>query len=360
MVTPRYPPDVGGVERHVYEVSKRLHSLGCEVTVLCTDRAGTMAVDEDDGGVRVRRVRAWPTGSDYYFAPGLWRAMRRDAFDVVHVQSYHTFVAPLAMLRARRLKLPFVLTFHGGGHSSRMRHSLRPVQRRVLGPLVRHASRLVAIARFEVPLYSRDFGVPTDRFAFIPNGTDVRANAISLQPSSDGVVIASVGRLERYKGHHHVLAALPHVLKQRSDVSLWIVGTGPEEQSLRRQAQELGVADRVQFRSVASGDADGMRSLLLATSLVVSMSEFETQSITAQEALAAGRPLLVADTSGLRELAEDGYARSIALDSTPAQVANAIIGELNAERTAPALSTTTWDECAANLLALYQEVACAS
>jgi glycosyltransferase involved in cell wall biosynthesis len=360
MVTPRYPPETGGVERHVYEVSRRLRAMHCDVTVLCTDRTGTMPRSEEREGVRIRRVRAWPSNRDYYFAPGLWRAMNDGTWDVVHVQSYHTLVAPLAMLRARRLGIPFVMTFHGGGHSSKARHSLRPLQRRLLGPLVRGAARLVAIARFEVPLYTQDFGVPADRFAFIPNGTDVRANAVSSPPSSDGAVIASVGRLERYKGHHRVLAALPYVLQQRPDVSLWIVGTGPDEESLRQQARDLGVTDRVQFRSVPSDDADGMRSLLLATSLVVSMSDFETQPLAALEALAAGRSLLVADTSGLRELAEDGYARSIPLDSTTAQVANAIVGELDADRTAPTLSTTTWDECTADLLALYEEVACAS
>jgi hypothetical protein len=148
MVTPRYPPDMGGVERHVVEVSSRLHALGCDVTVLCTDRSGRNVGDDERDGVHVRRVRAWPAKQDFYLAPAIWPAMRAGEWDVVHVQSYHTFVAPLAMLRARVLGLPFVLTFHGGGHSSRVRHSFRPVQSRLLGPLVKRDARLLEIDRF--------------------------------------------------------------------------------------------------------------------------------------------------------------------------------------------------------------------
>ncbi|HEV3225412.1 MAG TPA: glycosyltransferase [Acidimicrobiales bacterium] len=361
MVTPRYPPDVGGVERHVYEVSRRLAPMGCEVTVLCTDRTRTMAVEQDLDGVHVRRVRAWPSRHDFYFAPGLWREMARERFDVVHVQSYHTLVAPLAMLRARRLRLPFVLTFHGGGHSSRVRHSLRPLQRRVLGPLVRHATRLIAIARFEVPLYSRDFGVPVERFTFIPNGTYLGSAAhLDVEHRANGSIIASIGRLERYKGHHRALAAMPHVLRGRPDAQLWIIGTGPDEDALRRQAQQLGVADHVEFRSVPSDEPEKMRSLLAATSLVVSLSDFETQPLAALEALAAGVALVVADTSGLRELADDGLAHAIPLGSEPAEVAAAILGELDADRDVPEITVSSWDDCATSLLELYREVSCAS
>ena len=40
-------------------------------------------------------------GSDFYVAPGIYRELKRGEWDIVHVQSYHTFVAPLAMLVRR-------------------------------------------------------------------------------------------------------------------------------------------------------------------------------------------------------------------------------------------------------------------
>ena len=69
--------------------------------------------------------------------------------DLVHIQSYHTLVAPLAMLAARRAKLPYLLTFHGGGHSSQLRNATRGSQLALLRPLLAHAERLVTLAHFE-------------------------------------------------------------------------------------------------------------------------------------------------------------------------------------------------------------------
>src|ERR671910_394617 len=74
MVTPRFPPDLGGVERHVEEVARRLAPV-CRLTVLCTDRTGRLKATESRDGYTVRRVRAWPAERDYYFAPGIYREL---------------------------------------------------------------------------------------------------------------------------------------------------------------------------------------------------------------------------------------------------------------------------------------------
>jgi hypothetical protein len=44
--------------------------------------------------------------------------------DIVHCQSYHTFVAPLAMGAAIRCRFPYVVSFHSGPHASALRTSL--------------------------------------------------------------------------------------------------------------------------------------------------------------------------------------------------------------------------------------------
>lgn len=355
MVTPRYAPYVGGVEQHVYEVARRLVAQGNRVCVLTTDRSGRLPEMEEMGGVEIRRVRAWPRRRDYCFAPGIYRRIvaARDDWDVVHVQSYHTFVAPLAMLAARRARLPYVLTFHGGGHSSRLRQLLRRVQWRVLGPLVRRADRLIAIADFEIELYSEAFRVPRDRFALISNGVDVPA---VTNASSNGALIASVGRLERYKGHHRILAALPAILAARPDARLWIAGSGPYEEELRKQAAALGLSDKVDIRAIPPHERERMATELAGAALVVLLSEYETQPLAVLEAVALGRPALVADTPGLSELAERDLAVAIPLDSSPHDVANAVLQQLESPHRPPKEPLPTWDECATSLLELYEGV----
>ena len=229
MVTPRYLPEMGGVENHVFQVAGRLAQAGVKVTVLTTDREGNLPSNELENGVRVKRVRAWPARRDYYFAPGIYKYIQECTWDLVHIQSYHTLVAPLAMLAARRAKLPYILTFHGGGHSFRLRNAARGSQLTLLRPLLAHAERLVILAHFEETYYTEKLHLPAERFALIPNGADLPRSVNKLTQKYDGTLIASVGRLERYKGHQRIIAALPAILKVKPDVQLWVAGRGPYE-----------------------------------------------------------------------------------------------------------------------------------
>jgi glycosyltransferase involved in cell wall biosynthesis len=357
MVTPRYIPYAGGVESHVHEVARRLARQGLEVTVLTTDPSGQLPCEETREDVNIRRVRAWPAQRDYYFAPEMSSIIKKGAWDVIHVQSYHTLVAPLAMWTSWRARLPYVVTFHGGGHSSRMRNALRGVQWALLQPLLARAARLIAIAEFELDFWGAR-GLPADRFVVIPNGADLPAPRSGMPVvTQPGTRIASIGRLEQYKGHQRLLAALPAIVAQRPDVQLWIAGVGPYEAELRRLAQALHVEDHVEIRAVPASERSRMAEELARTDLVVLLSEFETQPVAILEALALRRPVLVAATSGLQELADKGWACSIPLASSPQQIATAVLEQLDHPLIPPEFAIPTWDECARHLHALYREVA---
>lgn len=359
MVTPRSPLHQGGVERHVMEVSRRIVVAGAEASVLCTEPGGPKLQQSEREGVTIRTVRAWPANRDWCLAPRIWREMSRRPWDVVHIQSYHTFVAPLAMLRALTLGIPYVVTFHGGGHSSDARNRGRGLQRALLRPLLKRAERLVAVARFEIEEYGGELGIEPERFVLIPNGTDL---AFSDPGGSNGKAegppaIASIGRLERYKGHHRVIGAFPYVLNSEPEAQLLVVGTGPYEDELRKLSSELGIEERVEFTSTPPDQPMAMAELLRRVSLVVLMSDFETHPLVALEAAAAGRRLLVANAGGLAEIAEDGFARAIPLDESAEGIAAAVIEELAKPPQTKRPQLTSWDECAAELLALYRSLA---
>lgn len=355
-VTPRYFPYIGGVENHVHQVALRLARLGVDTTVLTTDMDGRLPVSENANGVKIRRVRAWPAREDLYFAPEIYRIISLGRWDVVHVQSYHTLVAPLAMFAAWRANIPYILTFHGGGHSSRLRHSLRGLQQWLLRPLLARAARLVAIAQFEVTLFSERLRLSQERFALIPNGADLPYVPEEEREAVDENLIVSIGRLERYKGHQRVIAALPQILAERPDVRLWIAGEGPYEAQLWDLARKLGVDQRVDIHAIPAMERGRMARELSKVGLVMLLSEYETHPIAALEALALGRPVLVADTSGLSELAQRGMAEAIPVDSSTAQVAEAVNRNLNRPIKAGNLDIFSWDDCCASLLSLYGEV----
>jgi glycosyltransferase involved in cell wall biosynthesis len=359
MVTPHYLPEIGGVERHVHEVATRLAADGVAVTVLTTDREGRLPALDQQGGVTIRRVRAYPRSADWLFAPGLSEVIAEGEWDLVHVQSYHTFVAPITMATAARHRVPYVVTFHGGGYSGGFRNRARVSQRALLRPLLARACALVAVAQFEIDEYARELRLPPGRFVLISNGVDLplpEQPGVFTGPHRTGPLIASVGRLERYKGHQRVIAGFARLLLSQPSARLWIAGSGPYERELRELVTELGLGDRVEISAVAPDDREEMARRLAAVDLVVLMSDFETQPIAALEAIALGRPLLVARGSGLGELAQRGLARSIETDAPPEALAAAMESELREPLARPALALPTWDDCAAGLLALYERI----
>jgi glycosyltransferase involved in cell wall biosynthesis len=74
------------------------------------------------------------------------------------------------------------------------------------------------------------------------------------------------------------------------------------------------------------------------------------------EALKFKRPVLVADTSALREMAERGLVRSVSLQSGPQQVAQAILEQLDRPLIPPDVHIPSWDDCAEQLLSVYEDV----
>lgn len=352
-----YPPYLGGVETHVSEIAPRLAARGMSVTVLTTDRSCRLPATEEAGGVLIRRVPAWPRTRDYFFAPGVYRVIAAGGWDLVHCQGYHTLVAPLAMLAARRARIPYILTFHSGGHSSRLRNALRGVQLLILRPLLAGAARLIAVSEWELEHFARRLRFSRRRFGLIANGVQL-PDAFLANASEGGraPLVVSAGRLERYKGHDRVLAALPFVAAEYPAVRLRIAGDGPDAPRLRRLVAELGLGDRVEIGPVASTDRGGMAALFADAAVVVALSEYESQGIAAFEALALGRPLVVARTSALASLAERGLARGIPFDSQPRETAAAIVAQIRSPVTAPEQSLTTWDACAESLAVLYRQI----
>lgn len=355
-VTPRFFPFLGGVENHVYEIARRMAGAGVEVTVLTANPGGRLSARETLEHVNIVRVPAYPADRDYYFAPGLYRAITRGEWDVVHVQSYHTLVAPLAMLSAWRAQIPYVVTFHGGGSSSHLRNAARHLQQWLLRPLLARAERLVALAEFEEKDLATRLRLPFEKFVLIPNGADLPRLSDAERPAVDPNLIASVGRLERYKGHQRAIAALPHVLERRPEARLWIAGKGPYEAELRRLAADLGVADRVRIAAVPPNEREEMARQLSRVALVVLFSEYETHPIAILEALSLGRPAVVAKTSGLGELVERGYARGVELDSTPQETAAAMVEQLDRPFAPNTMDLPSWDTCAQELLDIYRSV----
>lgn len=362
-VTARYAPYVGGVETHTEEVARRLAARGHRVTVATTDPEGHLPAHEVRDGVEIVRVAAYPRGRDWHLAPGLLPVIGQRRWDVVHLQGVHTLVPPLGALASILAGRRFVLTFHSGGHSSRVRTAARGLQWRLIGPLLRRADVLVGVSKYEIGRFADALGVDEGRFELIRNGSE----AVPVAPAevaggatghggdggADGPLVLSLGRLERYKGHQRVIEALPEIRRARPGTRLHVAGSGPYEPTLRERVAALGLDDAVTIAPIPHEELPGV----LATAGVVALlSDYEAHPVAVMEALAARRRVVVADTTGFRELAAEGLVRAIPVDADPAVAAAAIVEELDRPVPERAPDLPTWDDTTDALEALYRRI----
>jgi glycosyltransferase involved in cell wall biosynthesis len=337
---------------HVYEVTRRLSALGgFEITVLTTDRSRRLPRREVVEGIPVLRVPAWPRRRDYYLAPGIAAVIRRRSWDLVHCQGIHTPVPLLAMISARRAGIPYLVTFHTGGHSSRLRNAMRTTQWRLAGPLLRQAVALIAVSRFEAAVLTRHARLGGQRVVVIRNGG-------GLPPPRPGTVavpgrIVSSGRLERYKGHHRVIEALPYVAREIPEAHLLILGRGPYEGKLCELARHLGVSDRVSIKHVAPGDRQGMATMLAESSVVAALSDYEAHPVAVMEAVCVARPVVGYDVAGIGELAAAGWVRGIPRGAPATVVAREIVEAMSSPAPVDHAQVPTWDSCAEQLSHVY-------
>jgi glycosyltransferase involved in cell wall biosynthesis len=232
------------------------------------------------------------------------------------------------------------------------------MQWRLLRPLLACASKLIGVSHFEADYFRQKLRLPSRQFTIIPNGSTLPALAPASPARASQTLIVSIGRLEKYKGHQRVIAALPKIRERSPDARLLILGAGPYEASLRQLAQQTGISEHVEIRAVPAGDRRGMAEILSQAALVALLSEYEAHPVAVMEALALRRPVLAADTSGLREIAQQGLARAIPLHSTPEEVARAALQQLEEPLLPPThFALPTWDDCARQLYDIYADVA---
>lgn len=355
MVTSSYLPSLGGVETHVDEVARRMVTRGVEVTVLTTDVSGCLPRYERRNGLTVRRFSAYPRRTDLSLSLPLARALSDGPYDLVHLQGVHTLLAPMALRAAQRAGLPTVVTFHTGGHSSGLRTAARGTQWRALRGLLRRADALIAVCRHEVDLFARRLAVEHETIRMIRNGAEALPGAGECADLAGAPLVCSIGRLERYKGHHRIIRAMPALLEISPEARLVVVGRGRYESQLRRLSARLGVDHAVTFTSYDSTQRPALGALVRSCDVVALLSDYEANPVALMEALALGKNVVVASAPGLDELACAGLATAVARKVGP-EVLAAVLARVAARVPAPPAVLPTWDDCADDILGVYSEV----
>jgi len=198
----------------------------------------------------------------------------------------------------------------------------------------RHCDHLIGNTE-DIVAYLRREGWPSDRTHYLPNFVAAKTSAAlpraSVDTPEDVPLLLGVGRLHPVKGFDLLLDALAKL----PGVWLWLAGDGPEAEKLTRQAQVLGVIDRVRFL----GWRDDAARLMASADLLVCPSNHEPLGNVVIEAWAQGLPVVATDSEGPRILIRPGIDGMLVPRQDVDALANMIRSLLSQKHIRDALAT---------------------
>jgi len=324
-----FPPEVGGLESHVFFLCRELVARGHDVDVVTSRSLPGLAPHEVMDGVRVsrtwmpaRNTLGWATHA--LCSMPRFSTLAREA-DVLHAQD---IAGVLPCLIAQRERGAAVVTTYHSSHF--LKRAASPLWRPLFRGFLRAADANLAASE-EIASVARSLA-PGVRVEAVTNGVDTAffrpvPGALPDPPSGRRRLVVP-RRLFAKNGVEHLVRAMP-VIARSMDVEAVLIGDGPERATLERLAAELGVVDRVRF--LGARPHSDMPGLLCSGELVVMPSLMEATSVAALESMACERPVAASRVGGLPEIVDDEVG-ALFEPANPASLAEAVVGLLRGGR----------------------------
>ena len=325
MVNYEYPPLGGGGGVIARDIVEELAARGHEIIVLTSGFEGLPTVERVDDRLEIHRVAVWgrkelPTASLpsmlSFWPLGLRygrQLIAEKSFDVVHT---HFMVpsGPVGQTLADRLGVPNVLTLHGGDiydptkkNSPHRRWVLRRLGRRLMTK-----ADAIGCASRDIIGHAHRFYEPSLEIQQIPLGIiptrPVDASRSEFGIADDRFLMVTTGRLVERKKVDWMLQVMARLDDPRD--LLMVLGSGPKMQEWQALAEELGVADRVQFRGHVSEQEK--HKLTQLADLYTSTTRHEGFGLVFVEAMDRGVPVVAFDNGGHVDYLEDGKTGGVA------------------------------------------------
>lgn len=381
MLDPLFYPYMGGTEKVVFEIGKRLvKKHGHEVQVLTSQIPGTPKRDQLEGMEIIRTPSIYfeklpyPMPPPYTLAPTIpFDILKMDA-DIFHLHSrYWYFTGAMAALKSKPAKL--MLTIHNAKPKgvSPATDVLGHMYDIVWGQQVmRFCDRITAVSQ-----YSKDVTIPKDAM----HKCDVVYNGVNHENFTPGktkgskkirgdrgldgkTVYFANSRLVEQKGLKYLIDAFAKVNK-KYDSALVIIGHGPLRKDLEKQTTRHGMklGKDVFFEGAGIFDKQ-LSDFFKAADVYVHPALFEPFGLTIVEAAATGLPIIATNTGGIPEIVDkklgylvetgqsDPFAEKMAILAEDKKLRNKL-GK-NARKMVE--KRFTWDKIAKDMDKVYKKV----
>jgi len=303
----------------------------------------------------------------YLWLPGmllsLFTSSAREALSSSVIHANWAICGCLAGVLGRMLGKPVVTTLRGEDVTRAGRSTM---DRLLLRTCLGLSNRVVSVSQNMRNWLAEHFNQYSDKLALIENGVDEAFLVVGAQRNHGNppraIHLITVGSLIPRKGVDQILRALARLGGAQSTLN--VVGTGPEEQSLREMATSLGLAGRVTFTGrVEPGEVP---ALLAEADVFVLASHSEGRPNVVLEAMAAGLPVIASDIPGVSEIVEHGHTGLLFDDGDMVQLARCIetlsvdqalqrrLGEEGRNRIVS--KGLTWPNCARKYVEVYREL----
>lgn len=374
IVVPLPPSYRGGTEEYAYRVAERV-SRQLPVRLVTTQvRWGHDARSLSVGDSELIPLPAFELLERPIVTSGRARARLRslvESSSVLHLHMPFPLVERWTTRWAVRSSVPVVLTYHMDAHLSNTRFggSVTSLYRSLSArPALRRANRVVSnslgYARAS-PVLSGFLG----KVQIIPKGVDADRLGLDLagprdpprclgrdlpvDPSAFRIVF--VGRLVPYKGVPVLLRAVKQLDRQGVRTHLYIAGRGPEEPRIRALIAHEGMQRLVTLLGFVPDEELGQLLRWADVVACPSLNMLESTPTSLEEAASLGTPVLGSDLPGAREsIPSDGVRGLLVAPGQPDAVAAGLARLRAAPRPAPPAHPRTWDDVAADYLAVYR------
>ena len=301
VVAPNYWPKIGGAENYARRIA---HAVAADpamrAVVITASPSGWRTSVGFDGDVPVIRLGTWTHRLVNAPLSLLWplqlrRWLRRLGVDIVNAHAPVPGLGDLAVLLSGRR--PAVMTYHAGSMIKGHRY-----RDRLLGLYERHVlPRVFSRARALVAVSPTSLASGRPGAVEITPGVDVEQFTPGLPASTRPRTIVYVGRMDRassWKGVDVLLRGFA-ALTDTPEARLKLVGHGNALPDHTALAEQLGIADRVEFTGALTGGALVAALQGAAVLALPSLTEAECHPMAVIEAMACGTPVVGSDVGGI-------------------------------------------------------------
>lgn len=355
---------IGGVNSSIKKVAEELVKRGHECSVLSIN-PGSLPSEESINGVNVIRVKSPVSKHLYWFSPSMARFLSRNLGkslnpDVVHIHEYRSLLTPEVAYLLRRKHLPFVSSPHYDrlGYNTFAGKHLMNWYKPFGSPTFNWAERIIANSEYTKGILLMDFNMRPEKIVVIPHGVD------SLEPLGNKarktgdfpISLLYVGVLTRKKCVHYIIQALGELKRHGTQAYLTIVGEGDCEYELKKLAKALDVEDNISWCEPLFGEE--LHRKFMEADIFLLLSRDESFGTVVAEALAAGTPCIVTQTTALTEFLAEPGCFGVKYPPDANEVADLIIKIHDSEIKVGPFSDKirTWDRVAVDYEELYEHV----